>query len=193
MSVLSIMPKPTGPCQPWLCKEEQDDVTFESGTDRIAAGNPCPVLVLTGQAGCWLITRRCWWIILLCLTSPFPLQELLHCELPPRLQRNTSKTGLSSGGSSVSSSHAPELRGGNGQRGTIPYETPLLWLGQSPWDKEIKESGLSCLKYKEVKSDISLSTSETKTWCRRSVSSGGGCSKIKAERYKYRADVRWVF
>lgn len=101
-----------------------------------------------------------------------------HCELPPGWERNTSTTGLSSNGSSVSSFLAPELRRGEGMGngGQAPKKRRCC-----SWDKEVKEPSLFSLRHKEVKSDVSLSTSETKTWWRRSLwSIRGRCSKIKS-------------
>lgn len=52
MSVLGVMSKPKGLRQFWAGNEEQRDAIFQFGIDMIAAGNLCPVLVLTSQARC---------------------------------------------------------------------------------------------------------------------------------------------
>lgn len=181
MSVLGVMPKPKGLCQPWLCKEDQGDVTFESVTDRITTGNLCPVLLLTGQAGCWLMTRRCLWHLNCFAMSDVPIPTTAAIATVSYHQ-DEKETPQQQGYQAVAAqfllSLLLELRRGEGMGngGQAPKKRRCC-----SWDKEVKETSLFSLRHKEVKSDVSLSTSETKTQWRRSLwSIRGRCSKIKS-------------
>lgn len=59
MSVLGVISKPKGLRQFWPGNEEQRDVICQFGTGRIATGNLCPVLALTGQARCRILIDLC--------------------------------------------------------------------------------------------------------------------------------------